>query len=151
MTINPGLSFFAVSLVLGSMSSTTYATQVREIPELCFTTPAAYQAYVAAKKKFDAEPNNANYFEALKAEQLKPVTVEIKQSQASSGAPITLDASASKVTSGKITYLWSGFADREATLMIPPGSPGSSKNVFLTVVDELCGNSQPQQISVISK
>lgn len=151
MIFKPGSGVSSALFVLSCMSSEAYATQIREIPELCFITPAAYQTYVAAKKKFEAEPNNANYFEALKAEQLKPVTVDVKQRQPSSGGPIILDASASKVTSGKITYLWSGFADREATLMIAPGSAGSSKNIFLTVVDEVCGNSQPQPVTVISQ
>jgi|GEM_PF-5677773 len=127
------------------LSAQVDAAQIREIPELCFISNEAHKTYVAAKKTFDAAPNNDHYFEALRAEKLKPVSVDIKQSQPAPGEPITLDASASTVTSGHATYLWRGFATRKATLIVPAGS---TREISLTVVDEVCGNSQPQHIMV---
>lgn len=130
------------------LSAQVEATQVREIPESCFINSEAHKTYVAAKRTFDKAPNNDHYFEALRAEKLKPVTVDVNQSQSAPGEPITLDASTSTVTSGHATYLWKGFASREPVLIIPAGNAGE---ISLTVVDEVCGNSQPQHIMLISK
>ncbi len=125
--------------------------QVREIPGLCFISPQAHEAYVAARQAFEAAPSNTTYFEALKAEKLRPLTVDIKQSQSLPGAPIILDASGSTVTSGKATYLWSGFADRYPIVIVAAGTAGSTQEITLTLVDEVCGNSKVRHITVISQ
>jgi|GEM_PF-4900213 len=122
--------------------------------ESCFETPADHQAYTAARETWLQSHSSADYVAMAKAHVTRQLAFDFKYTQAAPGEPIILDATGSRVPSGLIFYSWStnkdGFTSAGITT-IPPGKPGSSQKVRLTLLDDECGINYPQTFTVISK
>ncbi len=119
------------------------------IPEKCFAS--GYQNYQAALKAGTADEDEEDSNAAWK---LKPITVRVKDSQPSSGARVTLDASETTVPSGEPGFIW--FNDGTGIMEGPVktragGSPGSYFNYSLTVVDKVCGHMVSNKYTVYNK
>lgn len=82
----------------------------------------------------------------------KEIEVTVTQSDDPSTSSTILDASGSKVPSGKILYAWgSTAAGNQPTKKISTPAKGSSTAVSLTIRDDECDMEQNTQITVQGK
>ncbi|NNJ18359.1 hypothetical protein CSV86_025855 [Pseudomonas putida CSV86] len=141
---------FILSVGLSAQSN---AFDPTNLPVNCFPSGYFYQQYIYARDGYLKDPDlyNLDLFQILKS--VPPVVVNVKQTQPSSGGPITLDASGSSVPSGEAEYQWGAYENfsDSAIKVMPGGNPGSYSKIFLTVRDKLCDMSDSAHITVTSK
>lgn len=154
--------------VLWHYSLAAYA----DFPASCFQSKDDYDLYLKYGDQAPPPPpmideahyNSLSISEKMEYQRLyslhmrgpvKPdakVVINVKQSQASSGAPVIADASGSKTPSGTKGYAWgsANVVSTSAEYSSPGGAPGTYHNIQLKVTDPVCGAKAVTQVKVTS-
>ncbi|MFD2645980.1 hypothetical protein [Pseudomonas japonica] len=139
--------------ILLYISASAYADEA-PLPASCFNEED-YPNYLGTFDQYQKERSSQNYV-ALKIQlrNQKKIKLEVHQSQPSSGATITLDASGTTVPSGKPTFVWGSSADATAGSAIKT-YPGRTSDTYfkvgLRVLDQVCKIEESTQITITSK
>ncbi|MFD2645983.1 hypothetical protein [Pseudomonas japonica] len=150
----PCITFSFIALLGAASQANAYTHAERlaflnDLPAVCFNNEADYKTYKTAR---DAHYASNKFGDFMPNVAQKQIDFDLKYSQPSPGADITLDASGSKVPSGHILYQWNNDkAATGATHKVAAGASGSTQTVSLWLMDEMCGINYSKKFPVVSK